>query len=198
MVRHISQFLLVWVSLIAVVCSEERPNFVYFLVDDLGYMDIRANNPDTFYGTPHLDRLAATGMRFNRCVCHQSRVQTCFSIVAGNYPTRVGETNWFSGRRNGKYDKQPLQDAMPLGEVTLAEALNVERYQTGFLGKWHSGSKPSHWPEAQGFDVNIGGHSKGSPPGGYFAPYTNPRMKSGPEGAYLNDRLASEAASLID
>ena len=45
--------------------SADKPlNFVFFLVDDLGYMDIGANNPDTFYETPNVDRLAAQGMRF--------------------------------------------------------------------------------------------------------------------------------------
>ena len=44
--------------------ADSKPNFVFFLVDDLGYMDIGANNPDTFYETPHIDRLAREGMRF--------------------------------------------------------------------------------------------------------------------------------------
>src|SRR5687767_14204631 len=72
-----------------------RPNFVYFVVDDLGYMDIRANNPDTFYETPNVDRLAAMGMRFTSgyaaCpVCSPTR----FSIMTGRYPTRGGATNY--------------------------------------------------------------------------------------------------------
>ena len=41
-----------------------KPNFVFILADDLGFMDIHANNSNTFYQTPHLDRLAAEGMRF--------------------------------------------------------------------------------------------------------------------------------------
>ena len=42
----------------------EKPNFVFFLVDDSGYMDIGANNPHTFYETPNVNRLAKQGMRF--------------------------------------------------------------------------------------------------------------------------------------
>jgi len=42
----------------------KQPNFVFFLVDDLGYMDIGANNANTFYETPNVDRLASEGMRF--------------------------------------------------------------------------------------------------------------------------------------
>ena len=42
----------------------DSPNIVVFLVDDLGYMDIGANNPESFYETPFIDGLAKTGMRF--------------------------------------------------------------------------------------------------------------------------------------
>ena len=55
-----------------------RPNIVFILADDLGYMDIGANNPDTFYETPHIDALAKRGMRFTQgysacCVCSPTR-----------------------------------------------------------------------------------------------------------------------------
>ena len=178
--------------------AAERPNVVFFLVDDLGVMDIGANNPDTFYETPNVDRLAAQGMRFTdgyaaNPVCSPTR----YSIMTGKYPSRIGATNWFSGRRKGKFDNAPLNDVMPLSEVTIAEALKAEGYRTAFLGKWHLGKNKAYWPENQGFDINVGGHSKGSPPGGYFSPYTNPRMKSGPKGEYLTDRLAEETVSIL-
>ena len=51
-------------SLVAASAKTERPNIVFFLVDDLGYMDIHAYNPDTFYETPNCDRIAAAGCRF--------------------------------------------------------------------------------------------------------------------------------------
>ena len=58
-----------------------QPNVVFVLVDDLGYMDIGANNPGTFYETPNVDRLAATGMRFTNGyaanpVCSPTRFST--------------------------------------------------------------------------------------------------------------------------
>ena len=87
---------------------------------------------------------------------------------------------------------------MPVEEFTIAEALKEAGYRTAFLGKWHLGPTEEYWPEAQGFDVNVGGFKAGSPPGGYFAPYKNPKMESGPPGEYLTDRLGAEAARLIE
>ena len=79
-----------------------KPNFVFFLVDDLGYMDIGAYNPETFYETPNVDRLAAEGMRFTdgyaaNPVCSPTR----FGIMSGKHPSRADATNFFSGRRGG-------------------------------------------------------------------------------------------------
>ncbi|MFP6650483.1 MAG: sulfatase-like hydrolase/transferase, partial [Pirellulaceae bacterium] len=64
------------------------PNVVFVLVDDLGYMDIGANNPETFYETPNVDRLAATGMRFtNGYAANPVCSPTRFSIMTGRYPS---------------------------------------------------------------------------------------------------------------
>lgn len=182
--------------LAAATDAAEKPNFLFILADDLGYMDIKANNPGTFYETPNLDRLASTGMRFTQGyaanpVCSPTR----FSIMTGRYPTRVGATNWFSGLREGKYRPAPLNDRMPLEEVTIAEMLKPLGYHTAMLGKWHLGPTDEFWPEHQGFDVNLGGHHKGSPPGGYFSPYRNPRLDDGPEGEHLPMRLAEETVN---
>jgi arylsulfatase A-like enzyme len=87
---------------------------------------------------------------------------------------------------------------MPLEEVTLGEAFQEAGYRTIFLGKWHLGPTAEFWPEKQGFDVNLGGHSAGSPPGGYFSPWRNPRLKNGPKGEYLTQRLAAEAVKQIE
>ena len=179
--------------------KSERPNIVFFLVDDLGYMDISPNNPDTFYETPHLERLAREGMRFTNAyaanpVCSPTR----YSLMTGKYPTRVQATNWFSGVRTGRYLPAPLNDHMPLAEITLAEALKTADYQTAFLGKWHLGPTEEFGPENQGFDVNIGGHHRGSPPGGYFSPYKNPKLGDGPPGEHLTARLTDEAIKLLD
>jgi arylsulfatase A-like enzyme len=69
-------------------------------------------------------------------------------------------------------------------------------------GKWHLGGEEKYWPENQGFDVNKGGHSLGSPTrnknaNGYFSPYGNPRLEDGPVGEYLTDRQTDEAIRFI-
>ena len=179
--------------------ADSKPNFVFFLIDDLGYMDIGANNPNTFYETPHIDRLAREGMRFTNGyaaspVCSPTR----FSIMTGKYPTRADATNFFSGRRAGKFYPAPLKDSMPLSEITIAEALQQAGYRTAFFGKWHLGPSAEYWPENQGFELNFGGHHRGASPGGYFSPYRNPRLKDGLAGEHLSDRLADEAIASLN
>jgi arylsulfatase A-like enzyme len=180
-----------------------RLNIVLILVDDLGYSDIGAYNPDTFYETPNIDALARGGVMFldgyaANPVCSPSR----FAVMTGKYPTRFAATDWFrtadwKPRFDSRYEPAVFSQFLPLEETTLAEMLKANGYRTAFLGKWHLGEDEKYWPENQGFDINVGGHSKGSPPGGYFSPYTNPRMESGPEGEYLPERLTSEAIELM-
>ena len=86
---------------------------------------------------------------------------------------------------------------MPLSEVTLAEALKSHRYHTTFLGKRHLGPTETHWPKAQGFDINVGGH-RGGMPRNYFSPYKNPQLTDGPKGEHLTSRLTDEALKILD
>jgi len=187
-------------ALLRAAAAKKKPlNFVFFLVDDYGWMDIGANNPHCFYETPNIDRLARSGMNFTsgyaaNPVCSPTR----FSIMTGKYPSRAGATNWFSGKRSGRFDPAPLNDKMPLEEVTLAEALKEHGYKTAFLGKWHLGSEEKYWPENQGFDINIGGWAVGSPRGGYFAPFDNPRLGDYPKGSHLPKVLTDESLKILD
>ncbi len=87
---------------------------------------------------------------------------------------------------------------MKLEEVTIAEALKEAGYSTFFAGKWHMGEDSIYWPEYQGFEINKGGWSVGSPTGGYFSPYENPRLESGPEGECLTDRLTDESIRFME
>lgn len=182
--------------------SANTPNIVVILVDDLGYMDIGANNPNCFYETPNIDGLAATGLRFTdgyaaNPVCSPTR----YSLVTGKYPTRVRATNFFSGKRGGKFRPAPLNDNMPLDEITIAQALKDKGYATFFAGKWHLGSSEEYYPQNRGFDVNIGGYHLGGPYSGkrYFAPFENPQIKvESPAGEHLPARLARETAGFIE
>ena len=179
---------------------DPQPNVVFILVDDLGYMDIGANHPDTFYETPNIDRLAATGTRFtNGYAANPVCSPTRYSIMTGKYPSRVDATNFFSGKRAGRFLPAPLNDRMPLSETTLAENLRDHGYRTFFAGKWHLGPSEEFWPTRHGFDINRAGHSAGGPykGGKYFSPYGNPRLEDGPDGEHLTARLAEETALFI-
>jgi arylsulfatase A-like enzyme len=185
-------------SLVSAAVGSRARNVVIFLADDYGVMDVGANNPKTFYETPNLDRFAAQGVRFSQGysanpVCSPTR----YSIQTGKYPTRAGITNFLPGARIERFAGAPLAKEMALEETTLAEALKGAGYRTGFVGKWHLGEQEKFWPEAQGYDVNVGGNNRGSP-ASYFSPYKNPRLSDGPEGEHLTARLADEAIGLIE
>lgn len=182
--------------------SAGLPNFVVILVDDLGYMDIGANNPDCFYETPSIDGLAASGMRFTdgyaaNPVCSPTR----YSLMTGKYPSRVDATDWFSGKRTGTFNHAAFRSEMPLEEITLAQMLKAKGYATFFAGKWHLGEGDEYYPHNRGFDINIGGYFRGGPYTGkrYFAPFKNPQIKvESPPGDHLPDRLARETAQFIE
>jgi arylsulfatase A-like enzyme len=182
-------------------------NVVFFLVDDLGWRDLGCFG-STFYETPNVDHLAATGMKFTQAyaacpVCSPTRA----SILTGKYPQRLGITDYISVNRANqpeKWDRKtrllpaPYADRLPLAETTLAEALKAAGYATFFAGKWHLGPE-GFYPENQGFDVNKGGCEWGAPSAGrrYFSPYGNPRLPDGPPGEHLPARLAAETAAFI-
>jgi arylsulfatase A-like enzyme len=183
--------------------SVRRPNFVFFLVDDLGRQDLGCYG-STFYETPNIDRLAAQGMRFTNAyaacpVCSPTRA----SIMTGKYPARLGITDWIGAPQT----PTPYREYLPLEEVTIAEALKEAGYATGFVGKWHLATRDAdrakYYPDRQGFDVNIGGDNSGSPPT-YFHPYSKGNRSletvppGGKEGEYLTDRLTDESLKFIE
>ena len=178
-------------------------NFVFFLIDDLGWTDLGCYG-STFYETPNIDRLASEGMRFTDAyaacpVCSPTRG----SIMTGKYPARLGITQWIGGPNQ----PTPYRHYLPLEEVTIAEALKRAGYATGFVGKWHLATRDpdraKYYPDRQGFDVNIGGDSSGAPPT-YFWPYSrrNRTLETmppgGAEGEYLTDRLTDESLKFLD
>ncbi|MDX1679836.1 MAG: sulfatase [Akkermansiaceae bacterium] len=201
--------------------AESKPNVIFIMADDLGYMDVGFNNPDSFYDTPALNALAKESMRFTAgyaaCpVCSPTRS----SILTGQYPARTRNTDFF-GAPNGhqvmpkdptkvkmtgrlkRYAKRPILPAPYLERLadehtTLAEYLKSKGYATMHAGKWHLGPKGS-WPTDHGFDINKGGVTGGGPYSGdkYFSPYDNPNLSNGPKGEHLPDRLASEVAQFI-
>jgi len=182
--------------------KQNQKNIVVILVDDLGRNDLACYG-STFYETPNLDKFASESMLFtNGYAAHPVCSPTRAAIMTGKNPCRkeINITDWIKGerRKREKLKGPEMNYNLPLEEVTIAEALKKAGYATWFLGKWHLGETEKHWPKAQGFDVNIGGYSKGSPRGGYYSPYKNPKLKDGPKGEYLTDRLTNEAINLLE
>jgi arylsulfatase A-like enzyme len=157
------------VSFIFLACKTETPpNFVFILVDDLGWADVTCNYPESFYDTPNIDRLAENGVRFSQAyAAHPVCSPTRAAIMTGKHPNRVNITDWIPGNDPKNRPLLGPQDEteLALEEITLAEKLKEAGYKTFFAGKWHLGDE-GFFPEDQGFDINIGGHDKGSPPGG--------------------------------
>jgi len=184
--------------------SKPGPNFVFFLIDDMGWKDAGCYG-SKFYETPHIDRLASKGMRFTDAyaacpVCSPTRA----SILSGKHPVRVNITDWIPGLDPKDRKLLGTEDfhQLPLSEVTIAEAFKEAGYATAFMGKWHLGDK-GYFPEQQGFAINKGGHWAGQP-ASYFYPYKNerqrwdvPGLEGGVEGEYLTDRLTTESVKFI-
>ena len=176
-----------------------RPNFVFFLVDDLGWADVGCNGHTSFYETPHIDAFAKSGVRFTNgyaaaSVCSPTRA----SILTGRHPVRVNITDWLPGAKaNGKFQHVQDRNELALEETTIAEVLKANGYRTFFAGKWHLGG-PGFHPENQGFETNIGGNHRGSPGGGYYAPWSNPQLRPGKPGEYLTEHLTEESIRFID
>lgn len=183
--------------------GSDPPNILFILADDLGWRDLSGEGSD-FYESPHLDGLAESGMRFTQgyatCqVCSPSRA----SIMTGKFPARHGITDWIGAasgtkwKRNDRILPSEYQHQLNQEDTTIAEAFKEAGYRTFFAGKWHLGDKGS-FPEDHGFEVNAGGHHRGSPPGGYFSPYKNPKLSDGPAGESLPMRLADETVTFIE
>jgi len=127
--------------------APRRPNIVIIYADDLGYGYLGCYGHPAIR-TPHLDRMAAEGMRFTQWysaapVCTPSRA----ALLTGRYPVRSGLTRVLFPQSQG---------GIPASEVTLAEVLKEAGYQTAAIGKWHLGHLPQYLPVRHGFDSWFG------------------------------------------
>ena len=205
------------------MAAQQQPNVIMILIDDMGWADSSTYGSE-YYQTPNLTRLAQEGMLFTDAyaaapLCSPTRA----SIMSGQYPARLRITkaitpgdklepralpakdNEYCGRVEGR-------DHMPLEIVTIAERLRDTGYNTAHIGKWHLTPSDKNWnnenesfnAEHQGFDFVIGGeHLPG--PTDYYSPYldttsgrTIRNLAPGPEGEYLNERLAEESIKWIE
>jgi arylsulfatase A-like enzyme len=122
-----------------------KPNFVFILMDNLGYGEVGVYGGGITRGapTPRIDQLASGGMRL-----------TNFNVEAQCTPSR-------SAIMTGRFSIRSGTHSVPMGgglegltrwEVTIAEALSDAGYATGHFGKWHLGSDQGRLPNDQGFD----------------------------------------------
>lgn len=126
--------------------AADRPNFVIIFIDDMGYGDIGPFG-STVNRTPHLDQMAAEGMKLTSFyaapVCSASRAQ----LLTGCYAPRVSVPGVFFPK--GAKGLNPA-------EHTIADYLSEAGYATGCFGKWHLGDQREFLPTRQGFDTYFG------------------------------------------
>jgi arylsulfatase A len=181
-----------------------RPNVLLIVVDDMGWAD-SAVYGSAFYETPAIARLARDGTRFTHFysaspVCSPTRA----SLMTGQYPARIGITDWIGGRDAGVLQPPPNVERLPLEHVTIGEAFAQAGYATGYIGKWHLGVGP-YMPSGQGFAFTKAVNNAGQP-ASYFFPYKDPNgeavnvpdLEDGREGEYLTDRLTDEAIRFLE
>lgn len=130
----------------------KRPNVVILLTDDQGTLDVNCYG-STDLRTPHMDRLAASGIRLTQAYAHTVCCPSRAALQTGRHPQRGGVVNWTQGDRNGS-DAKNLN--MAAEEVTLAEVMQAAGYRTALFGKWHLGAKPGHGPLDQGYQTWFG------------------------------------------
>ncbi|MBX7168215.1 MAG: sulfatase [Pirellulales bacterium] len=147
MLRGIFTSTWIVLTLVTAAVAAPAPNVVFIYCDDLGYGDLGVYGA-TGYQTPHLDRLAAEGIRFTRFytaqpVCSASRV----ALLTGCYPSRVGIHGALGPQAAiGIHER----------ETTLGELCHARGYATGVFGKWHLGHHRPFLPLQNGFDEYFG------------------------------------------
>lgn len=130
--------------------NQDKPNIIFIMADDMGYGDLGSYGQEVIK-TPHIDRLAISGMRFTQhyagsTVCAPSRCALMTGYHMGHAEIRGNGQVEPSGQ-------QPISDQT----VTVAEILKKAGYQTGMVGKWGLGSDfNSGDPLKQGFDFYYG------------------------------------------
>lgn len=133
------------VPAIAAAASDQRPNVVIMMADNVGYGDIGAYGAGEVRGmpTPNIDGLASEGMRLTQFLVEPSCTPSRAAMLTGRYSPRSGLGSVIIGG---------TPNTLQAGEITLAELFKQQGYATAYVGKWHLGSSEQSWPTRQGFD----------------------------------------------
>ncbi len=137
--------------------APDRPNILMIFTDDQGYHDVGCYGSEI--STPHIDELAADGMRFTQfyaasSICTPSR----YGLLTGHYAHRsqdelIGALMFL--------DDGDAHRGIRNGETTYVSLLRDAGYRTALVGKWHLGhGEPKFWPTRHGFD-SFFGHTGG-------------------------------------
>ena len=131
--------------------KDPRPNIIIIFMDDMGYGDLGSAGHPTIR-TPNIDRLSNEGLKWTNfytasSVCSPSRG----ALLTGRYPIRIG-----LGGEKKRVFFPDSKGGLPDSEITIAEMLKEQGYQTGLVGKWHLGHLPQFLPTKQGFDYYYG------------------------------------------
>lgn len=164
-----------------------RPNFVFILIDDLGWKDLGFMG-STYYESPRIDALAREGVVFTNAYANAPNcAPTRACLMSGQYTPRHGIYTVGTPERGPSRRRKlvPTPNATELGtqHVTLAESLKSAGYACACIGKWHLGDKAPHRPQDRGFDVVYDRSQRGH--------FTS-------DGAYLTDRMTDQAIEFIE
>ena len=165
--------------------SNEKPNIVFIMIDDLGWKDLGIMG-STYYETPAIDRLAEQGMIFTNAYANAANcAPTRASLLCGQYTPRHGVYTVGSSARGKSKDRRliPVENSTEVDpeKITIAGALKDAGYVSAAIGKWHIG----HKPEPLGFDFGIDRDEMEIQ--GHFTE----------GGEYLTDLLTDEAIAFI-
>ncbi|MEP3481056.1 MAG: arylsulfatase [Fuerstiella sp.] len=165
------------------LAAESSPNVIVILTDDQGWGDLSFHGNDNL-ATPHIDKLAKTGVSFDR-----------FYVCPVCSPTRA---EFLTGRYHGRcgvYSTSAGGERLNLGERTIAEHFKDNGYRTGCYGKWHNGTQFPYHPMARGFDEYYGfcsGHW-----GHYYSPLIDKNGTISRGNGFLPDDLTDQVVSEI-
>lgn len=134
----------------AIAAEPLRPNILLIVSDDQGYADTGFQGAKDI-PTPHLDRLAKSGIRFTSgSVTHPFCSPTRAGLMTGRYQQRFGH------ERNPFYEPTDHREGLPMSETLLPARLREAGYVTGWVGKWHLGAAPEFAPQRRGFAETYG------------------------------------------
>ena len=178
-----------------------RPNIVIVMVDDMGFSDIGCYGGEI--RTPHLDRLAANGLRFKQFYNTGRCCPTRASLMTGLHPHQAGIGHMTeTPERPSPLEDEPYQGYLNQQCVTLAQVLKQANYHTLMTGKWHlSYHRKEGWPLQRGFDKYFGiisGASHYVKPDGLRGLTLMNEAYEAPDGFYITDAFTDYACQFIE